>query len=150
MTSGKLNTINVSEGQLEFPAFNPRGGKQIYRFKGDGPAGEMLSILDEKPLGLMTRSGILPEKITGAASIDVVMVRPAVGKRPRGGIEYDGKAKFSGLSFVEIFQDLDLSDGEGTIDLKTRGLTIEGNGHCLLYTSPSPRDQRGSRMPSSA
>ena len=25
----------------------------------------------------------------------------------------------------------------------------EGSG-CLLYTSPSPRDQRGSRMPSSA
>ena len=24
------------------------------------------------------------------------------------------------------------------------------NHHCLLYTSPSPRDQRGSRMPSSA
>ena len=30
---------------------------------------------------------------------------------------------------------------------------IEGIGEattCLLYTSPSPRDQRGSRMPSSA
>ena len=26
---------------------------------------------------------------------------------------------------------------------------LEWNG-CLLYTSPSPRDQRGSRMPSSA
>ena len=26
----------------------------------------------------------------------------------------------------------------------------EGNYSCLLYTSPSPRDQRGSRMPSSA
>ena len=25
-----------------------------------------------------------------------------------------------------------------------------GKGTCLLYTSPSPRDQRGSRMPSSA
>ena len=24
------------------------------------------------------------------------------------------------------------------------------SSHCLLYTSPSPRDQRGSRMPSSA
>ena len=24
------------------------------------------------------------------------------------------------------------------------------DGNCLLYTSPSPRDQRGSRMPSSA
>ena len=30
---------------------------------------------------------------------------------------------------------------------------VVGPGHaesCLLYTSPSPRDQRGSRMPSSA
>ena len=27
---------------------------------------------------------------------------------------------------------------------------LRGNDSCLLYTSPSPRDQRGSRMPSSA
>ena len=29
-------------------------------------------------------------------------------------------------------------------------LFTAGLGTCLLYTSPSPRDQRGSRMPSSA
>ena len=29
-------------------------------------------------------------------------------------------------------------------------VTIANSGDCLLYTSPSPRDQRGSRMPSSA
>ena len=29
-------------------------------------------------------------------------------------------------------------------------VTTTGQGTCLLYTSPSPRDQRGSRMPSSA
>eukprot|EP00829_Urostomides_striatus_P004976 TRINITY_DN15494_c0_g1_i1.p1 TRINITY_DN15494_c0_g1~~TRINITY_DN15494_c0_g1_i1.p1 ORF type:complete len:113 (+),score=59.50 TRINITY_DN15494_c0_g1_i1:30-341(+) len=29
-------------------------------------------------------------------------------------------------------------------------LQIIGIDNCLLYTSPSPRDQRGSRMPSSA
>ena len=28
--------------------------------------------------------------------------------------------------------------------------SVEHTGVCLLYTSPSPRDQRGSRMPSSA
>ena len=31
----------------------------------------------------------------------------------------------------------------------SKGL-FERYGTCLLYTSPSPRDQRGSRMPSSA
>ena len=29
-------------------------------------------------------------------------------------------------------------------------LAAEYTSRCLLYTSPSPRDQRGSRMPSSA
>ena len=29
-------------------------------------------------------------------------------------------------------------------------LDVDGNQTCLLYTSPSPRDQRGYRMPSSA
>ena len=42
-------------------------------------------------------------------------------------------------------QPLDISSTlESTVD------DVEGKTICLLYTSPSPRDQRGSRMPSSA
>ena len=37
--------------------------------------------------------------------------------------------------------------GWGGVSWKTLG---EDPHICLLYTSPSPRDQRGSRMPSSA
>ena len=32
---------------------------------------------------------------------------------------------------------------------RINAIVLEGE-HCLLYTSPSPRDQRGARMPSSA
>ena len=32
----------------------------------------------------------------------------------------------------------------------TNGAHAKNGYDCLLYTSPSPRDQRGSRMPSSA
>ena len=32
----------------------------------------------------------------------------------------------------------------------TKPATLSQHAGCLLYTSPSPRDQRGSRMPSSA
>ena len=35
-------------------------------------------------------------------------------------------------------------------DERTFGHMLQSHGYCLLYTSPSPRDQRGSRMPSSA
>ena len=37
-----------------------------------------------------------------------------------------------------------------TLDLFADGVSVAQIGNCLLYTSPSPRDQRGSRMPSSA
>ena len=40
-------------------------------------------------------------------------------------------------------------DNELNEELIGANITIYKNG-CLLYTSPSPRDQRGSRMPSSA
>ena len=35
-------------------------------------------------------------------------------------------------------------------DLATLPFVLNTCNSCLLYTSPSPRDQRGSRMPSSA
>ena len=46
-------------------------------------------------------------------------------------------------------------NGEGNISASVKGywalkLVGEDIDACLLYTSPSPRDQRGSRMPSSA
>ena len=43
----------------------------------------------------------------------------------------------------------DLAVTNDSIDMRTNGYGVEDN-ICLLYTSPSPRDQRGSRMPSSA
>ena len=45
-------------------------------------------------------------------------------------------------------------DGDGNSDAPVYETSRSARGDqckdCLLYTSPSPRDQRGSRMPSSA
>ena len=43
-----------------------------------------------------------------------------------------------------------LSSTGGTLNQTNRPRTDFSDTSCLLYTSPSPRDQRGSRMPSSA
>ena len=71
-------------------------------------------------------------------------VRKLVGSAKRIGIEFDHvnidllnllKSEFPGVEFVDV------------ADASMRLRMIKS---CLLYTSPSPRDQRGSRMPSSA
>ena len=48
---------------------------------------------------------------------------------------------------VTRFLDQWIEKGEGD---RTALITPTDRWTCLLYTSPSPRDQRGSRMPSSA
>ena len=66
-----------------------------------------------------------------------------------------------GYSETKVFETsgINLSEGEQTAEnvakfideiRSTDDMEEFTNGSCLLYTSPSPRDQRGSRMPSSA
>ena len=62
-------------------------------------------------------------------------------------------ATLSPLSDVIIpnFSDEDLGNPmAGYTPAGAVGAPVANRGTCLLYTSPSPRDQRGSRMPSSA
>ena len=57
-----------------------------------------------------------------------------------------------------ILQTLEMTPPELSADVFESGITLAGGGsllkgplnHCLLYTSPSPRDRTRSRMPSSA
>ena len=56
---------------------------------------------------------------------------------------FEARAKAAGQSQQEFMYDF-LIGGDG------RRFAIVLGSNCLLYTSPSPRDQRGSRMPSSA
>ena len=51
---------------------------------------------------------------------------------------YPGKRYYGGCEFVDTVERLAIERAKALFKA------------CLLYTSPSPRDQRGSRMPSSA
>ena len=70
-----------------------------------------------------------------------------------GGIGMSGIAEVMHVMGYEV-QGSDLGDNANTNRLRDMGMKVVV-GHaaeniCLLYTSPSPRDKRQSRMPSSA
>ena len=54
------------------------------------------------------------------------------------------------INWEVMARDLELNGDVFTITLDFNQVHVFWNRCCLLYTSPSPRDQRGSRMPSSA
>ena len=63
-------------------------------------------------------------------------------------MEVDGKRREFDAQIIE--RSLDERVSWATMDGPLLAETITLRPICLLYTSPSPRDQRGSRMPSSA
>ena len=68
-------------------------------------------------------------------------------------LNYSVEYKIDGVAMAIIYEDGNLvqatTRGNGAVgdDITSNARVVGG---CLLYTSPSPRDQRGSRMPSSA
>ena len=107
---------------------------------------------------------------TPAFDQDGVPVPPALLMATIGGHAHWKKFEKGGMDSVKAFADLvdrnggDFREAKRILDFgcgcgrlarhlpKNTDASIYGvdYNNCLLYTSPSPRDQRGSRMPSSA
>ena len=83
----------------------------------------------------------------GAACVAANSVAISIGREP---ISRSGPARFQvGLAAYSLRDYFSYKKGKDQKP-KSDGKPIDMIGFCLLYTSPSPRDQRGSRMPSSA
>ena len=98
-------------------------------------------------IGTITNSGDL----SGTAAFDASTALGAIDFVNNGG-SINGDFIGSSLSDTLTFQGASTLAGAILGDVAT---TFEAGSDttvigCLLYTSPSPRDQRGSRMPSSA
>ena len=78
------------------------------------------------------------------------MARVSVRGNDKDGGKGNGKAGGEGMSEGKgTGMGDDEGTGKGTGWFKQKSIIVSAT-NCLLYTSPSPRDKRQSRMPSSA
>ena len=103
---------------------------------------------------LETRPGEMPSTETKAHAPDGTWYADALPRSPNA-------SQLTVVLLHGVGLDLDMWDAQAeALSEHYRVLRYDMYGHgnspslpyqsCLLYTSPSPRDQRGSRMPSSA
>ena len=83
--------------------------------------------------------------MSGLLPLIIQLVSGAVGGNVAGSL-------FKNLSLGTLWNSVAgiAGGGLGGTILSMLGMGVDQSVGCLLYTSPSPRDQRGSRMPSSA
>ena len=117
-------------------------GRQILDSRGN-PTVEVDVTLESGAIG---RAAVPSGASTGA--YEAVELRDGDKKR-WGGKGVEKAVNFINTSIYEALCGMDPEE-QLHIDNAMRALDGTENKSCLLYTSPSPRDQRGSRMPSSA
>ena len=91
-------------------------------------------------------------RVSSAADLQAVRANPTLSALPRlvlgGGSNIVLSADFDGLVLHLVNQGkMIVSEDDSHIVVRAQA---GENWHCLLYTSPSPRDRQKSRMPSSA
>ena len=149
------------------------GKDLVVRYQGGANAGHTVVIGDDVYKLHHIPSGILNEGVLNLITAGVVINPPTIideiTSLEARGIDVAARMKISSRAHVvmpwHVLEDKmwnRLVSGEDNIGTTLRGIgpcyadkigrsfAIRIGDICLLYTSPSPRDQRGSRMPSSA
>ena len=90
-------------------------------------------------------------QISGPVTAELNYIKPDATIRPE--VVYSGGEAPQKYNDAYAFMPAKIEDGRKFTDqfeIHKQGFQLVNAPTCLLYTSPSPRDQRGSRMPSSA
>lgn len=123
----QVGDIALSAGEVEFPEFIPKWQPTYIRFTADGKSEDMLGLLDQEPLRLLSKISLQPDQFIGDASARVEIMRPNKRDVPPDEYRYNGEATFENMEITGLFGDIVLTDAKGSVDLKPRSLTVDAD-----------------------
>lgn len=127
--SANVGLVAITEGEVDFPVFMPKWQPTYFRFVATGAAENMLAILDQEPLTLLSDIELSPDQFNGPARARVEIMRPNKSDVAPEEYEYRGTATFSDLSVKKLFGDAELQLRKGSINLQPRYMTVQADGH---------------------
>ena len=92
------------------------------------------------------------ERLTALLLVEIARSDLKIDDAEVGAIEQALQVASPSMTTTEIQEMISTAkqDANAATSMREQFRQINSSFTCLLYTSPSPRDQRGSRMPSSA
>ena len=130
LTRGRFSNWTLSEGLVDFPAFNPRGEDFRVFAKGRGPAESLMKALVESRLEI----DFDPTRLSGAGDVTFELFRPALSDVPYEAVRFTaiGTVRNAGLKQAALGFDLT----GGTMDVKVDQVGAELTGSARLGPSP--------------
>ena len=130
LSQGRFAGWQLSEGLVDFPAFNPRGEDFRVFAKGRGPAQSLMQALVNSRLEI----DFDPARMSGDGDLTFEMFRPALNDVPYEDVRFTaiGTVRNAGLKGAALGFDL----AGGTMDVKVDQMGAELTGAARLGPSP--------------
>jgi hypothetical protein len=126
VTQGRLKDNVITGGRVLMPGFVPKGQDAVFSVSVEGQVPDILSVVNEEPLQYITKAGFTPEDFGGTGSFDFEIVRPMRSYVPQEDYRFKGTGQYTDISIDGLFRDYDLTEGNGTLSLNEKGMSLAG------------------------
>ncbi|WP_189049519.1 DUF3971 domain-containing protein [Aliidongia dinghuensis] len=128
VSSGGLLGLHVPQAAIRIDGFDADVQRMTVDVGIQGPVPDVLTVLDQKPLGYAKKIGLEPKRTAGTADGTLHLALPL--KRDLGfdEIDYAAKAELAGLGVKNAVFNRDVTDGRFALTLDKSALVLDGAG----------------------
>lgn len=125
---GSVRGLVAESGRIEILGLDgpPRGETIRIEAQAAGPVRDALSILDEEPLGFVSRLGIDPARTSGSQRTNLVIAFPLLDAIKVDEIAVAAAARLEDFRAENAFFGLPVEDGDFTLNVDRKGLKATG------------------------
>ena len=128
LESGNISEWALSEGEVDFPYFKPRGEQFTVRAKGSGPITPLLQAVSDSRLQLEEKTGFDPDRFSGQGEGEFFLSRPALDKVPLEDMTMTVNGRVRNATLNNAAFDLDATNGSAVVSLDLNSITVQGFG----------------------
>ncbi len=124
-TSGRVGNIILRGGRVVIPTLHITGTAAVISAHADGAMGDIMRLIDMKPLNYPTRFGIDPEQTKGQAGVDMSFTVPMLASLPVDDVGISVKAQVSDFA-VTLGKSTRLTNGAVVFEIDNAHLHQTG------------------------
>ena len=128
MTRAKLMNTELTMGYVRIPRLRPKGVTGHFGAHADGPLNDVVTLLDEQPLGFISRYGVSPAKIKGTGAVDFAIDRPMRVEVPVRQIGFSASGAYKNIRVKGLVAGKDIADASAKFSAGPKGLIVVGDG----------------------
>jgi hypothetical protein len=131
LTGGRVGAIQLSNGSVVITGMGIKGRdttQLLIKAGIDSPLDQALALLDHPPLGVAGKLGVAPSAASGQARTDLTLSLPLHRDLDASELQVWASAALHGAGLRGLPGGIDLSDGDFTLKVDTRGADLTGRG----------------------